>query len=189
MSKFTLGQTVTWASQANGSTTTKTGAIVEVVPAGSRVSARHWEQMDASGLPRDHESYIIRVPGKTERSKGKLYWPHVSKLQPATPPADADRAEALRLAGMLDATDMSAIAAPEAVERRMKQAAALLRRLAAAPAVPEGWKLVPINATPEMLSRGRWSGSGDVSVSEEWARREVWDRMLAAAPAPEGGAA
>lgn len=47
---------------------------------------------------------------------------------------------------------------------------------------PKGWKLVPVEATPEMLSLSRWSGSGDVSVSEEWARREVWDRMLANAP-------
>ena len=50
-------------------------------------------------------------------------------------------------------------------------------------AVPAGWALVPVDPSPDMLRAGCWSGSGDVSVSEEWARREVWGRMLAASPA------
>ena len=52
-------------------------------------------------------------------------------------------------------------------------------------AVPEGWKLVPVDPTDEMLRKSNWSGNGDVSVNEEWARRTVWGRMLAAAPQPD----
>lgn len=53
---------------------------------------------------------------------------------------------------------------------------------AAQPAVPPGYVLVPVEPTQEMLDVGRWSGAGSVSVQEEWARRVVWRRMLAAAP-------
>ena len=55
------------------------------------------------------------------------------------------------------------------------------------PAVPDGFRLVPVEPTPDMLCAGYWSGSGDVSVNEEWARREVYARMLNAAPQPPGG--
>lgn len=57
-------------------------------------------------------------------------------------------------------------------------------RASAPHGVPEGWRLVPVEATPEMLNASRWSGSGNVSVDEEWARKQVWHRMLAAAPQP-----
>lgn len=57
-------------------------------------------------------------------------------------------------------------------------------RASAPQGVPEGWQLVPVVPTPEMLNASRWSGSGDVSVNEEWARTEVWRRMIAAAPQP-----
>lgn len=49
----------------------------------------------------------------------------------------------------------------------------------------EPWQTVPAEPTPEMMQAGYWSGSGDVSVNESWARREVWNRMLAAAPKAE----
>ncbi len=32
-------------------------------------------------MSRDHESYLVYVPGATPRSKGKLYWPRVSGLR------------------------------------------------------------------------------------------------------------
>lgn len=50
--------------------------------------------------------------------------------------------------------------------------------------VPSGWQLVPIEPTSEMLRRGTWSGNGDVGVDEEWARKVVYQRMLAASPEP-----
>ena len=39
--------------------------------------------------------------------------------------------------------------------------------------VPEGWKLVPVEPTPEMLT----TQGGSV-----WTRREIWNAMLSAAP-------
>ncbi|WP_406850159.1 hypothetical protein [Chromobacterium phragmitis] len=51
-------------------------------------------------------------------------------------------------------------------------------------AVPDGWRLVPIKPTEEMIRKSYWSGAGDVNIHEEWAKREVWARMLAAAPSP-----
>lgn len=51
--------------------------------------------------------------------------------------------------------------------------------------VPEGWKLVPIEPTDEMVRKSNWSGNGDVSVNEDWARKTVWDRMIYAAPSPD----
>ncbi|MFM9768085.1 hypothetical protein, partial [Streptomyces scabiei] len=59
---------------------------------------------------------------------------------------------------------------------------ALRELLGASPAVPHGFALVPVVPTRRMLDVGRWSGAGSVSIQEEWARKEVWHRMLAAAP-------
>ena len=52
-------------------------------------------------------------------------------------------------------------------------------------AVPDGWKLVPVDPTDEMVRKSNWSGNGDVSVNEDWARKTVWDRMIYAAPSPD----
>lgn len=54
----------------------------------------------------------------------------------------------------------------------------------AAPGVPAGFALVPIEPTQQMLDAGRWSGAGSVSIQEEWARKEVWSRMLATITPP-----
>ncbi|WP_046984235.1 hypothetical protein [Delftia tsuruhatensis] len=54
----------------------------------------------------------------------------------------------------------------------------------AAPAVPAGFALVPIEPTQQMLNAGRWSGAGSVSIQEEWARKEMWSRMLATITPP-----
>ncbi|OBU85508.1 hypothetical protein [Chromobacterium subtsugae] len=51
-------------------------------------------------------------------------------------------------------------------------------------AVPDGWRLVPIKPTEEMIRKSYWSGAGEINIHEEWAKREVWGRMLAAAPSP-----
>jgi hypothetical protein len=53
---------------------------------------------------------------------------------------------------------------------------------AAQPAVPEGWKLIPMRATEEMIDvaatmlddAGGWSGKLDM--------HEMWENLLAAAP-------
>ncbi|MGQ0710882.1 MAG: hypothetical protein ACT4NV_14185 [Rhodoferax sp.] len=81
--KFHLGQKVTWSSQANGSATEKTG-IVEVIKAPMEwLSQDQRIETDSYGRPRAVESYLVRVPGKTARSKGKLYWPLTQKLRAA----------------------------------------------------------------------------------------------------------
>lgn len=54
----------------------------------------------------------------------------------------------------------------------------------AAVAVPAGFALVPIEPTQEMLNAGRWSGADSVSIQEEWARKEMWSRMLATITPP-----
>ena len=56
-------------------------------------------------------------------------------------------------------------------------------------AVPVGWALVPVEPTKEMMRASRWSGSGDVSINEPWARLEAWGRMIKAAPTPPAASA
>lgn len=46
------------------------------------------------------------------------------------------------------------------------------------PAVPEGWQLVPVKPTQEMVT------SGGLFMNH---RFSIWEEMLAAAPKPEGG--
>ena len=76
--KFKLGDAVTWTSQSKAYVKTKMGKIVLVVPP-DHASKVPWsmpgQQMwDGLSLPRNHESYVVRVGSK-------LYWPRVSKLR------------------------------------------------------------------------------------------------------------
>lgn len=106
------------------------------------------------------------------------------------------QSEALRLADELMEptlwpTDIRNLGAAE-LRRLDAENKALRELLGASPAVPHGFALVPVVPTRRMLDVGRWSGAGSVSIQEEWARKEVWHRMLAAAPqaaAKNGGAA
>ena len=81
MNKFKIGQKVTWTSSSNGSTTAKVGTIEIVVAAEKYPTEAQRKEAGAYGYVRNHESYMVRVPGKTDRSKGKLYWPIANKLQ------------------------------------------------------------------------------------------------------------
>lgn len=49
-----------------------------------------------------------------------------------------------------------------------------------APSIPEGWKLVPIEPTPEMIDAAEYVDWGDTDVRGSCIN--AWDRMLAAAP-------
>lgn len=78
-----IGDYVTWTSQSAGTTKTKAGPVVAIVPAGANPDAviacdlwaDHYVWAGSYGLPRNHESYLVAV-------RGKLYWPRVSLLQP-----------------------------------------------------------------------------------------------------------
>ena len=67
-----IGDIVTWTSQSQGFVRTKTGVIMAVVPAGGE--ADRFGKIGSVGMPRNHESYLVRV-------EAKLYWPRVSKLK------------------------------------------------------------------------------------------------------------
>jgi hypothetical protein len=82
--QFKEGDRVKWTSQAQGSTKTKVGTIVQVVSPKGRLHKEHRDfGLVGHGLPRPMESYVVHVNGKTEASKGKRFWPHVSALKPA----------------------------------------------------------------------------------------------------------
>jgi len=89
--------------------------------------------------------------------------------------------EAIRLADELDAYHTRAC---------HKQAAAELRRLharvvepsAQGPAVPSGWKLVPVEPTQGMLSAATYNVIKDF---DDLDAQDAWTAMLAAAPQPE----
>jgi len=78
-----VGDTVQWTSQSAGSTLTKVGEIIEVVPAAGRPKSM---SANRSGAPRDHESYVVLasaiVDGKVRPRR--RYWPRVSKLYPTS---------------------------------------------------------------------------------------------------------
>ena len=88
MQKFKLGDKVKWKSSASGTWKEKTGEIVYIVKENIEHPTRKWLELkfkaSAAPLdeawPRDHESYIVRVPSGT-KAKDKLYWPLVSKLE------------------------------------------------------------------------------------------------------------
>jgi hypothetical protein len=72
---FKIGDQVSWASQANGRTVVKKGAIYEIVAPGADPTG-----IKGAGMPRDHESYVVKAFKETDRKRTALYWPIVSKL-------------------------------------------------------------------------------------------------------------
>jgi len=81
--KLEVGNSVIWASQANGSMIEKVGDVVDVIPAGVSVKKSQFAAfLDAPGMPRKEESYIVCVgPKPGSRAKPKYYWPRVSALK------------------------------------------------------------------------------------------------------------
>ena len=90
MVQFQVGDSVTWKSQANGSSKEKTGTVVEVVPANRQLKERGWEErfpchvydvsaLDAGGQARQATSYLVAV--QTQDKKQKLYWPRAHGLK------------------------------------------------------------------------------------------------------------
>lgn len=78
-SKFQVGDTVTWTSQAGGKSKTKTGKVIKVVDGRNAVGEYVPDgfRLSTPGFyTRDHRSYLIQV-GKSKR----LYWPLVKYLE------------------------------------------------------------------------------------------------------------
>ena len=55
----------------------------------------------------------------------------------------------------------------------------------AAPVVPDGWKLVPVDPTESMLESARLATESEGLTTTTWLRNCVYRAMLAAAPKPE----
>lgn len=78
--KFRFGDTVTWESQANAGYTVKVGEVCGIVNAGEKPSRVLYPQLYrpsrsiAYVMPRNHESYIIKVGSK-------YYWPRAKYLK------------------------------------------------------------------------------------------------------------
>lgn len=77
---FSIGDMVKWTSSSNGMTTVKAGQIEAVILAKERITLQQCQEANATGLPRDHASYLVRVQNKSGQGKGKLYWPRVNQL-------------------------------------------------------------------------------------------------------------
>lgn len=85
--EFNVGDRVTWSSQANGTVSTKTGVVVEVVAPLRLAQTRDHHDRFVYGNTRHTTSYIVAVPQPpTKRGKdrpAKLYWPNASALRRA----------------------------------------------------------------------------------------------------------
>jgi hypothetical protein len=71
--RWSAGDNVEWVSQSNGRTAVKRGTVETVVPA--RAAPPPISKNRNPGMPRDHESYLVRVKGRG------LYWPRVAALR------------------------------------------------------------------------------------------------------------
>jgi hypothetical protein len=81
---FKVGDRVEWVSQSQGYTKSKSGEVVEVVPAGHTPATKYSDLYRGAGPgnSRRHESYVVAVRKVTRlpRASVKHYWPIVSKL-------------------------------------------------------------------------------------------------------------
>lgn len=82
---FVLNDQVMWTSSSAGVRKTKHGRVEAIIPAGGHLTPEQARQADAWGVARKHQSYLVRVPGKTPRAKGTLYWPRVQALARPSP--------------------------------------------------------------------------------------------------------
>lgn len=83
---FRVGDKVRWKPRAAGYFKVKKGKVIAVIPVGEVARPQDWLfhrcMFDGDGGPRNHESYLIEVPGgKTGTATPKLYWPRVSQLR------------------------------------------------------------------------------------------------------------
>ena len=76
--------TVTWTSQAQGCSKTKTGIVMQVVHPGLMPDRERFKALYTGagvGSPRNHESYVVSVDmGKSPGKSIRYYWPRVSAL-------------------------------------------------------------------------------------------------------------
>jgi hypothetical protein len=81
---FSIGNVVTWRSQAQGSAKTKVGTIIEVVPPDTRPSTEGRSGLNGCGCGRNHASYIVEVATGKQTQGKRHYWPVVSALKLAS---------------------------------------------------------------------------------------------------------
>lgn len=77
---FVVGQKVKWVTSG----TLKIGEVIAIVPAGSSPASVGFPKAGGGGMPRKHESYVIRGQivsyGKILPRKS-VYWPMVSVIE------------------------------------------------------------------------------------------------------------
>lgn len=91
---FRKDDVVEWTSQAGGRSKTKRGVVVAVVPPEtgvlgveecyreqSGVTPPPYSRQFDGGLWRSYESYLVLVPGPTDKSLPRLYYPRVTSLE------------------------------------------------------------------------------------------------------------
>lgn len=77
-----LGKTVEWTSQAGGHSKTKTGTVVQVVPAKGYPDRERFPNLykgPGVGICRKEESYVVAV--KTSKTGVRHYWPRQKTLK------------------------------------------------------------------------------------------------------------
>jgi hypothetical protein len=82
MSDMQLDDRVEWTSQSAGYVRTKVGVVVGLVPVGHLPDRERFPSLYRSvgvGMPRDHISYVVKVPGRG------VYWPVAKKLRKVQP--------------------------------------------------------------------------------------------------------
>jgi len=72
---FRIGDRVSWTSQAGGRSVLKQGAVYEIVASGAKPTG-----IKRAGMPRDHESYVVKASKTTDRKRTARYWPLVHRL-------------------------------------------------------------------------------------------------------------
>lgn len=143
-----------------------------------------------SAMPTDYiaeaitEAYGERCPDFAEGCACCEAWRQYDALISATPPDVAG------LVRKIDAVTNRVTCDFDSRDELLSQAATALR-LSAGGGVPEGWKLVPVDPTPEMLGAfWRQKNCGTQEVGERGSHTDdysAYRAMLAASPTVEAG--
>ncbi len=96
MSKFAVGDRVTWVRAGLNGAIVKTGFVEAIIPPLVELTAEQKKAADAYGRPRSQTSYLVRVPTKTGSGAGKLHWPPEYSLAKAASDAGGGAGELSR---------------------------------------------------------------------------------------------
>lgn len=111
--KFRVGDPVEWKPLVGD---IKAGVVEAAIPPDSLPTIAQRKECDAHGATRAAVSYLVRVPSKTGRGKGRLFWPIAGALRPRDIGVSLAHQALKMVDGNLHVTSVLSLDKPESID-------------------------------------------------------------------------